>query len=319
MQSLSPEKLTRLRKIATIESIGSSTRIEGARLSDAEVEALLSHIQQKSFTSRDEQEVAGYAEVMELIFSSHADIQLTENYIKQLHSLLLQYSKKDERHRGRYKTLDNHVEAFDVDGKSLGIIFHTTSPFDTPFQMTELIHWTRESLADKSLHPLLIIAVFVVVFLRIHPFQDGNGRLSRVLTTLLLLKANYLYVPYSSLEQVIEQNKEGYYLALRQTQNTLDKEDPHWSPWLRFFLQSLKAQKDKLAAKIDIEQARTYLPEESLLMLEHVREKERITTREAEKITQKPRSTIKKRLSDLTAAGYLVRCGKGRGTWYQLP
>jgi len=319
MQNLTPEKLTSLRKIATIESIGSSTRIEGAKLSDKEVETLLSNIQQRSFTTRDEQEVAGYADVMELIFSNYSEIHLTENYIKQLHGLLLQYSEKDKRHRGQYKTLDNHVEAFDHEGKSLGVIFQTATPFETPFKMQELIYWTRESLEDKSLHPLLVAGIFVVVFLHIHPFQDGNGRLSRILTTLILLKSQYFYVPYSSLEHVIEHNKEGYYLALRQTQSTLEQDTPHWLPWLRFFLNSLKAQKDNLAKKIKNESQLRHLPEESLIILEHIRQKGRITTSEAEAITQKPRSTIKKRLGDLTKEGHLIRCGKGRGTWYQLP
>src|SRR5690606_36903546 len=149
-----------------------------------------------------------------------------ENFIKQLHSMLLQYSSKDQRHRGEYKSLSNNVEAFDPNGESLGIVFQTASPFDTPAKMTELVLWTRESLEDKSLHALLVIAIFTVIFLAIHPFQDGNGRLSRVLTTLLLLRAGYAYVPYSSLESIIEESKDSYYLALRRTQGTLDSDAP---------------------------------------------------------------------------------------------
>jgi len=256
---------------------------------------------------------------MDVIFLNYKEIHFSENYIKQLHAMLLHYSEKDQRHHGQYKMLANHVEAFDGEGKSLGIILHTTSSFETPIKMQELVYWTRESLEDKSLHPLLVIGVFIVSFLHIHPFQDGNGRLSRVLTTLLLLQANYAYVPYSSLENIVEQNKEGYYLSLRQTQNTLEGDAPHWSPWLRFFLFTLKAQKDQLIAKIDHDQTLKVLPKESILIVEYVREKGRITTQEAEKITEKPRSTVKKRLSDLIHSGVLIRCGKGRGTWYQLP
>ena len=319
LRSLSPERLAALKKTAAIESVGSSTRIEGAKLTDAEIEELLGNINRKSFVSRDEQEVAGYAEAMELVFSSYAEIPFTENHIKQLHGVLLRYSERDGRHRGQYKTLDNHVEAFDSDGKSLGIILKTASPFETPFKMQELVHWTRESIEDKSLHPLLVIGIFVVCFLHIHPFQDGNGRLSRVLTALLLLQAKYSYVPYSSLESVIELNKDGYYLALRQTQSTLEQENPHWLPWLRFFLLSLKSQKDGLAKKTEIDPAWRNVPEESALILEHVRQKGRITAGEAEEITRKPRSTIKKRLGDLVREGLLARCGKGRGTWYQFP
>mgnify|MGYP001555661486 FL=1 len=209
---LAPEQLQSLKRVATIESIGSSTRIEGSKLSDRQVEALLSNLQIKKFDTRDEQEVAGYAEVMNTIFQHYTEISLTEIYIKQFHRDLLQYSEKDSWHRREYKRNNNHVEAFDADGKSLGIVFETASPFDTPFRMAELVEWTREAMEKKILHPLLIISVFIVEFLAIHPFQDGNGRLSRILTTWLLLSAGYAYVPYTSLEAVIENSKEGYYL-----------------------------------------------------------------------------------------------------------
>ena len=212
--TLAPERLSALRRVATIESIGSSTRIEGSSLSDREVERLLSNLAIKSFDSRDEQEVAGYAEVMETVFASWAEVSVTENHIKQLHRDLLRYSDKDERHRGEYKTASNSVAAFDADGNQVGIVFETASPFETPRRMAELVDWFRQA-QQGALHPLIAIGIFIVVFLEIHPFQDGNGRLSRVLTTLLLLRAGYAYVPYSSLESVIEQSKEGYYLALR--------------------------------------------------------------------------------------------------------
>ena len=218
---LAPERLDNLRRVATIESIGSSTRIEGAKLSDREVDQLLSNIDITAFASRNEQEVAGYAAVMETVFASFDEIAPSENHIKQLHRDLLQYSDKDERHRGAYKTLDNHVEAFGPGGESLGVVFETATPFETPAQMETLVAWTRQALEEGELHPLIIIGVFVVVFLAIHPFQDGNGRLSRVLTTLLLLRAGYEYVPYASLESVIERTKDGYYRALRQQKRTV--------------------------------------------------------------------------------------------------
>src|SRR5580700_2636101 len=245
--TLAPERLNALRRVATIESIGSSTRIEGSKLTDREVEHLLAKLEIKSFASRDEQEVAGYAEVMETLFRAWSDIPITENHIKQLHRDLLAYSEKDERHRGEYKKLPNNVGAFDADGKMVGIVFETATPFDTPRRMTELVAWLKDARELGRLHPLLIVAVFVVTLLEIHPFQDGNGRLSRILTTLLLLQAGYVYVPYSSLESVVEHNKEGYYLGLRQTQRTIHDEAepvglahprsaaPNWQPWLLFF------------------------------------------------------------------------------------
>src|ERR1700720_4770848 len=130
--TLAPEPLSPLRKVATIESIGSSTRIEGSKLSDREVEKLLANLEIKSFHTRDEQEVAGYAETMELIFQSWDEITLTENHVKQLHRDLLQYSEKDAHHRGNYKTQPNNVAAFDEAGKQVGTVFETASPFDTP-------------------------------------------------------------------------------------------------------------------------------------------------------------------------------------------
>jgi fido (protein-threonine AMPylation protein) len=209
--TLAPDRLLALRRIATIESIGSSTRIEGSTLSDREVERLLGKLDIQAFATRDEQEVAGYAEVMETVFQSWADIRLSENHVRQLHRDLLRHSSKDERHRGEYKTLRNDVGAFDETGKMIGVVFETATPFDTPRRMAELFAWIDEARTNARLHPLLIVAVFVVVFLAIHPFQDGNGRLSRILTTLLLLQAGYVYVPYSSLESVIEGSKDAYY------------------------------------------------------------------------------------------------------------
>ena len=232
--TLAPERLSALRRVATIESIGSSTRIEGSKLSDREVERLLANLDIKSFATRDEQEVAGYAEAMETIFSSWQDIPVTENHIKQLHRDLLIYSEKDARHRGSYKTLSNSVAAFDEEGKQIGIVFETATPFDTSRLMAELVAWFEAAHKEHNVHPLLAIGVFVVVFLAIHPFQDGNGRLSRILTTLVLLRAGYGYVPYSSLESVIEQSKEAYYLAYAKRRGPLRRKSRTGSPGFCF-------------------------------------------------------------------------------------
>jgi Fic family protein len=316
---IAPEQLSRLRRVATIESIGSSTRIEGAKLSNQEVEQLLSNLRVRSFATRDEQEVAGYAEVMETVFSHWEAITLTENYIKQLHRDLLAHSEKDERHRGEYKTLPNHVEAFDEFGNSLGVVFATARPFDTPRLMADLVAWVRERDEDKTLHPLLVIAIFVVVFLEIHPFQDGNGRLSRVLTTLLLLRGGYAYVPFSSLESVIEHSKDGYYRALRRTQGTIRTPKPDWNPWLQFFLRALQEQKRALEKKIERERILLGdLPELSVKILELARERGRVTIAEAVRATGASRNTIKDHVTALTRQQHLTRHGAGRGAWYGL-
>lgn len=316
--TLAPDRLSALRRVATIESIGSSTRIEGSQLTDREVECLLSNLQIKSFATRDEQEVAGYAEVMELVFSSWRDITLTENHIKQLHRDLLIHSEKDARHRGSYKTATNSVVAFDEDGKQLGVVFETATPFDTPRLMTELVTWFNEERSAATLHPLLLIGIWVVVFLEIHPFQDGNGRLSRALTTLLLLQAGYAYVPYSSLESVIEQNKEAYYLALRQTQGTIRTESPNWQPWLIFFLRALAEQVRRLNRKVEREKiVLATLPELSLQIVEFAREHGRVTMGDAIRLTGSNRNTLKQHFRALVNRGHLTQHGAGRGVWYE--
>jgi Fic family protein len=318
--TIAPERLSALRRVATIESIGSSTRIEGSKLTDREVERLLGNLEIKRFSTRDEQEVAGYAEVMETVFRAWSDIPVTENYIKQLHRDLLQYSDKDERHRGEYKTLRNDVGAFDAEGKMIGIVFETATPFDTPQRMTELVAWLNQARELRRLHPLLIVAVFIVVFLAIHPFQDGNGRLSRVLTTLLLLQAGYAYVPYSSLESVIENSKEGYYLALRQTQTTIRTEAPNWQPWLLLLMRALQQQKRRLAVKVEREKnTLAALPELAVKILDYVRNQGRVTTGDMVREYGASPNTLKVTFTSLVKKGLLVRNGAGRSTWYRLP
>lgn len=316
---LAPDRLSALRRVATIESIGSSTRIEGSKLSDREVEKLLSNLAIQSFETRDEQEVAGYAELMDLVFNSWQDIPFTENYIQQLHQILLRHSEKDLWHRGKYKTNSNSVAAFDENGVQLGIVFETASPFDTPRLMAELVTWTLAEREKALLHPLLITAIFTVVFLEIHPFQDGNGRLSRVLTTLLLIQSGYTYVPYSSLESIIEINKEAYYLALRQTQGTIRTDSPNWQSWLVFFLRSLAEQVRRLEKKVEREKlVLATLPELSLQIIEFAREHGRITIGDAIKLTGVSRNTLKQHFRNLVERNHLNQQGSGRGVWYEL-
>lgn len=317
--TLAPERLSKLRHVATIESIGSSTRIEGSKLTDRDVEQLLSNLQIKEFSTRDEQEVAGYAQVMNLIFSVWEEVPFTENYIKQLHQQLLGFSSKDEWHRGQYKTNSNSVAAFNEKGEQIGIVFETATPFDTPRLMAEVVEWVRAELDKGELHPLIIIAMWTVIFLEIHPFQDGNGRLSRVLTTLLLLKTGYAYVPYSSLESIIEQNKEAYYLALRQTQGTIRTENPNWQPWVKFFFQSLAAQVRRLEKKVEHEKiVLAPMPELSLKIVELAREHGKITIGDVVLLTGANRNTLKVHLRKLIQLNHLEQHGQGRGVWYCL-
>jgi Fic family protein len=185
--------------------------------------------------------------------------------------------------------------------------------------MTVLVAWTASKLEESDLHPLIVIAVFIVGFLAIHPSQDGNGRLSRILTTLLLLRIGYEYVPYSSLESVIEQSKDAYYLTLRQTQGTLAGQTPDRQPWLDFFLRALQQQKARLEKKLEYGRLILgALPELSVQILELCRARGRVAVAEAAKVTGTNRNTIKDHIKALTRAGRLEQHGAGRGTWYAL-
>jgi Fic family protein len=317
-RQLRTEQLKNLKKVATIESIGSSNRIEGNKLSDAEIEKFLSHINTKSFKSHDEEEVAGYAELMNIIFDNYSVIPMTENHIKQFHQILLKYVGKDKRHRGEYKKLSNTVAAYDENGKEIGIVFETATPFDTPRLMEELIEWTRKNLDEPLLHPLIVIGVFIVHFLAIHPFQDGNGRLSRALTEMLLLKKGYAHVPYSSIESIIESGKENYYRALHRTQKNIWKGKIDYEPWLSFFLTTLQKQKNHLYNKLAaILSDDTKLSRNQRAILALFDKKPEWTSAEISAKLKMNIETAKKSLQVLTANGYLAKQGATKGAWYE--
>lgn len=328
LRSLAPQRLAKLRHSAMIESIGSSIRIEGGKLSNSVVEQLLPRLNGGQFDRRDEQEAAGYAAVLETVFADvnatevagAADAAtITENQIKQLHEDLLIHSNKDRHQRGEYKTQPNNISAFDGEGREIGVVFQTATPADTPRLMTELIHWMNKQTNPTDLHPLLRITLFLAAFLEIHPFQDGNGRLSRILATLLLCRAGYSYMPYSSLEGIIEQSKQPYYLALMQTQSTIRTDNPNWQPWVEFFLRALQQQKRQLEEQIRHEKITTEsLPALSLQILELARHHTRLTNAQLVELTNANRNTIKKHLAALVASRHLEQHGKGKGTWYVM-
>jgi len=317
--SLRSEQLKNLKKVSTIESIGSSNRIEGNKLTDAEIEKLLSRINKKSFKSRDEEEVTGYAELMDTVFDNYAVIPLTENYIKQMHRILLKYTGKDARHRGEYKKLSNSVAAYDSEGNEIGIVFETASPFDTPRLMEELITWTRKNLDDPFFHPLIVIGMFIVHFLAIHPFQDGNGRLSRALTTMLLLQKGYDYVPYSSIESIIETTKEGYYRDLRRTQKNIWSGKVNYEPWLSYFLTTLQKQKRHLENKINsMGSDDVKLTRNQKAILELFNDKPELSSAEIATQLSMNIEVVKKNLKSLIDSGYLIKHGATKGAWYSV-
>ncbi|MBA3958092.1 MAG: Fic family protein [Parachlamydiaceae bacterium] len=316
MRNIAPDRLSALKKVASIESIGSSTRIEGAKLSNPQIETLLAKVN-GNFKTRDEQEVAGYAFVCEQICTHFSSMPFTENMIRQLHLWLLQYSDKDERHRGEYKTIPINIEAFDSSGISIGVIFETVSPLKTPMKMQQLLQWTTKTL--ETMHPLIVIGVTIVLFLGIHPFQDGNGRLSRLLTTLLMLKNGYLYAPYSSLESFIEASNEEYYLALQRTQRAWQKNKPDWTTWLLFFLRSLQRQKRHLEVKLEREQILLKgLTPLNATILDLIAAHGPLSISQIALLTQANRNTIKKSLDKLLKEQYVFLVGAGRASRYAI-
>ena len=217
---LDRQVLTRLRKSVLVTSTGASTRIEGSELSDKDVEKLMRGLSLKRFRSRDMEEVQGYYELLTNVFNSYQSTPFFEGTIKFFHRELLKHAEKDTEHRGEYKKKENRVEMVNTAGDSVGVLFDTTPAYLTGKEMLELVEWTQQAILERKIHPLLIIGNFIVEFLAIHPFEDGNGRLSRILTNLLLLRAGYSFVEYVSHEQIIEQRKDQYYLALRSSQKT---------------------------------------------------------------------------------------------------
>jgi len=309
--------LKELRKIATIESIGSSTRIEGAKLTNVEVKDLLDNLKITNLKTRDEQEVVGYYEVLELIFESYQDIDLTQNYIQQLHQRLLKYSDKDYRHRGNYKNLPNKVVANYPDGTQR-VIFNTTEPNLVESEMNNLLNWTNEQLKNKETHPLIVIGLFIYEFLSIHPFQDGNGRLSRLATTYLLLKQDYQFISYVSFENLIEQKKKTYYEALMDGQKDRYTENEKINAWILFFLQSLEVLIQRLEQKYDVFKSRGgYLNDRQKLIKKFIEDNQPIKLLDISKgFPNISINTIKKDLLYLRTEKIINSIGKNRGTIY---
>ena len=318
--NIGKEQLNVMKRIATIESIGSSNRIEGNKMSDVEIEKLFSAIDKKSFKSRDEEEVAGYADLINTIFDNYQDIPLSENYIKQLHQILLRYSSKDERHRGEYKKDSNRVAAFDANGHEIGSIFETATAFDTPRLMRELVEWTNYNFNDKYFHPIIVIGVFIVHFLAIHPFTDGNGRLSRALTSMMMLQQGYSYMPYASMESIVEASKEGYYRALRGTQKSIWTDEVNYEPWLSFFVTSLQKQKRMLEEKIKHVQKKETekLSATAIKILDLFAEQSKWSVADIADTLHKNSETVKKSVQLLQRKGYLLKHGTTKAVFYTL-
>jgi len=315
---LNPQVLGRLKRSVLITSTGASTRIEGAQLSDEDIEKVMRGINIQKFADRDKQEVKGYYELLENIFNSWENLKFNESSIKHFHKELLKYSDKDQWHLGNYKFGENKVVAYDQEGQEVGIIFNPTKPHQTPKEMAELVESTNFLLAEKKYHPLLVIANFLVEFLKIHPFTDGNGRLSRVLTNLLLLQAGYLYIPYVSHEKLVEDNKPDYYIALRRSQKTMGTENENIADWLGFFLDMILKQSELAVELLSKENIEKILSEKQLIVWQYIEKAKEASTGDIVKDTKIIRPTVKQTLDVLLRLKKIERFGLGRSARYRI-
>lgn len=314
---LSPQLLGRLKRSVLITSTGASTRIEGSKLSDAEIEKLIRGLSMQKMTDRDFQEVKGYYDLLLMIFDKYGNIKFSENSIFELHARLLKFSAKDIRHRGAYKALENSVEMKDANGNVLSVLFETTPAYLTPKQTQELIQWTQNAFSEAKYHPLLIIANFIVEFLKIHPFLDGNGRLSRALTNLFLLQSGFAYMPYVSLEKLIEDNKGDYYVALRASQTTFGTPNETIEPWATFFLSMCKQQAEQAIGLLTGESLERTLSPNQLLVWQYIQTVEEATIRDAAEATNVARPTVRQAFDRLLELKLIERFGLGRSTRYR--
>lgn len=314
---LNPQTLGRLKRSVLVASTGASTRIEGAKLTDKEIEKLMQGVTTKKFIDRDSQEVQGYYELLHNVFDSWRSIKFSESTVKHFHNQLLTYVEKDQRHRGDYKKTENTVEMFDQNGRSVGIVFEPTKAYLTPKEMQELMDWTAQVLDEKKYHPLLIIGNFLVEFLKIHPFQDGNGRVSRILTNLLLLKEGYIYVPYVSHEKLVEDNKNNYYLALVKTQKTFGKKTENIFPWLSFFLDIMLKQSEMAIKLLQSEDVEKLFSPKQLEVWNYLQKVPEATPLEICRETRIVKPTVVQALNRLVTLKKIERIGMGRGTRYR--
>jgi Fic family protein len=315
--NLSPQVLGRLKKFVLSSSTGASTRIEGAKLSDEDVKKLMRGIGLQKFSDRDKGEVKGYYELLSIVFENWKSIRFSESTVKHFHKELLKYVEKDERHRGDYKKGENKVVMTDEKGRVIATVFNPTPAYLAPKEMLELVEWTIKEFKENKIEPLLVIANFIVEFLNIHPFQDGNGRSSRILTNLLLLQAGYLYMPYVSHEKLVEDNKTEYYIALRRSQTTFKSKKQNIIPWLEFFFEIFLQQSRIAISLLNKENVEKLLSPMQLKVWEYMQTVEEATPRQISENTEVYRPTINQVLDKLLEQKLIERIGQGSATRYR--
>lgn len=309
-----------LKKTIIITSAGASTRIEGAKLTDDEISKKLEGLKIKKIHDRDEAEVAGYIDCKKYIFDFYQELSVTEHTIRSLHQMMMTYlphSILPPDQRGAYKNITNAVVRIDETTGEQEIIFETTPPGpQTETAMRELSEDYKLFISDPNYSDLEVIAAFIVKFLAIHPFRDGNGRISRLLTDLCLLREGYEFCMYSSHEKMIEDSKEQYYVALRQTQSTL-KHQPDLNPWFLYFLKILNQQIAFLSERMPSQKPGTLTKlEQEVYNL--IAQHQPVTIGFLERESKMKRVTLKSILARLKAQGILLMEGERKGSRYQI-
>lgn len=303
--------LTQLKSIATVRSVGASTRIEGSKMTDDEVAVLIEKLSISKLEERDQQEVIGYFEALDTISENFESIGITESQIKNLHKILMQHGDKDAWHRGNYKQVSNAVEVNLADGTKQ-IIFRTAEPgLATQDAMSHLFDWYT---TDQDTIPLVKAALFVYEFLSIHPFQDGNGRLSRLLGSLLLLKNGYSWIQYVSFEHEIENRKSEYYKVLMQTQRNRPGENV--TEWLTFFISCLNNIQEQLLLKLEENKTDQPSSHRERRILFFIQNHPGCSSGEIAKKLDLVLATVKKTLSQMVVKGMITKEGKGKSTCY---
>ncbi|MDR2766365.1 MAG: Fic family protein [Holosporaceae bacterium] len=315
--NIASQILERLTESAIITSSGSSNRIEGNRLSDIEVKSIYQNINIKKFKTRDEQEIAGYIETLQFVFDNYAEIAISESNILWLHKEMLKYCDKDERHRGTYKIGANRVEVHDPSGNVVGVVFDPTPPHLVRKEMSELIHWYNDAISRK--HPLIITANFISEYLAIHPFQDGNGRISRLLSNLMLLLGGYQFTKITSHEQIIEANKAEYYKVLNYTQKTWKTEHEDVSEWILFFLTVVKIQAQKVVDIMNRDNFEQLLSEKQLMVWNYILSLNggEFSRKDVIAATNAPAITVESIIKKFLNMNKITKLGQGRATRYK--
>ena len=305
-----PQELEKLVEIAKIQSTEASNAIEGIITTSTRIKQLVE--EKTTPKNRDEQEIAGYRDVLNIIHDSFDAIPISQNYILQLHKIL--YSHMNNPMGGRTKGVQNYISATYPDGH-VETLFTPLSPFETPEALDKICQEYNRVIGNMEVEPLIVIPIFIHDFLCIHPFNDGNGRMSRLLTTLLLYRNGFYVGKYISLEAKIARNKDLYYSALSQAQHGWHEGTEDVVPFIKYLLGTI------LAAYKDFED-RFSLVETKLPALEMVRQASmykigRFNKQDIRELCPTlSNSSIEKAFRDLIALGEIQKEGKGKGTCY---